>query len=90
MTEFAPTAVYLLCLITSITCSALLFRSWGRSKAKLLFWTATSFVFLSVNNLLLVADKVVFPDAYLTPARQITAGLALVILLYGFIWEVEQ
>jgi hypothetical protein len=86
----APTAVYLLCLITCITCSALLFRAWLRSKAKLLFWTATSFVFLSINNLILVADKVFFPDAYLTPARQITAGLALVILLYGFIWEVEK
>lgn len=86
----APTAVYLLCLITSLTCSALLLRAWLRSRAKLLFWTAVSFVLLSVNNLVLVADKVLFPDAYLTPARQITAGLALVVLLYGFIWELEK
>ena len=86
----APTAVYLLCLITCIVCSALLLRAWLRTKAKLLFWTAASFVFLSINNLILVADKVLFPDAYLTPARQITAGLALVILLYGFIWEVDK
>lgn len=86
----APTAVYLLCLITSLTCSGLLLRAWLRNRAKLLFWTAISFVLLSVNNLVLVADKVLFPDAYLTPARQITAGLALVVLLYGFIWELEK
>lgn len=88
--SLAPTAVYMLCLITSIACAALLLRAWRGNGTKLLLWTAISFVFLSFNNLVLVADKVLFPDTYLTPLRQLTAALALGVLLYGFIWEAEQ
>lgn len=90
MTSLAPTAVYLLCLATSSACAAMLLRAWRKSGAKLLLWTAISFVFLALNNFFLVADKVLFPDTYLTPLRQLTAALALGVLLYGFIWEVEK
>ena len=88
--SLAPTAVYMLCLITSIACAGLLLRAWRSNGTKLLLWTAISFVFLAFNNLVLVADKVLFPDTYLTPLRQLTAALALGVLLYGFIWEAEQ
>ena len=84
------TAVYLLCLVTSCVCAGLLLRAWMRTRARLLLWTAVSFVFLALNNLALVADMVVFPDIYLTPVRQVTALLAVAVLLYGFIWEAEQ
>lgn len=90
MSDWAPAAVYLLCLATSVVCAGLLFRAYGRSGAKLLLWTAIAFSFLSINNLFLVADMLVFPDVYLTPARQLTSGLALAVLLYGFVWESEQ
>jgi K+ transporter len=90
MSDWAPAAVYLLCLTTSVVCAGLLSRAYARSRAKLLLWTAVSFGFLALNNLFLVADMVVFPDAYLTPLRQATSGLALAILLYGFVWETEQ
>lgn len=90
MSGFAPTAVYLLCLATSCLCAGLLLRAYWRSRSKLLLWTAVSFVFLALNNLCLVADMVVFPDVYLTPLRQLTAGLAIGVLLYGFIWEAER
>lgn len=88
--SLAPTAVYLLCLATSMACAGLLLRAWRNSGAKLLLWTAISFVFLALNNLVLVADKVIFPDTYLMPLRQLTAALAVGVLLYGFIWEAEQ
>ncbi|MCR5878545.1 DUF5985 family protein [Phenylobacterium sp. J367] len=90
MNDWAPTAVYLLCLATSVVCAWLLFRAYGRSRTKLLLWTAVAFAFLALNNLFLVADKLIFPDVYLTPARQLTSGLALAVLLYGFVWETEQ
>ncbi|HEY8614874.1 DUF5985 family protein [Phenylobacterium sp.] len=90
MSDWAPAAVYLLCLATSVVCAVLLFRAWRRSRSRLLLWTAASFGFLAVNNLFLVADMVVFPDVYLTPARQLSSGLALAVLLYGFVWETEQ
>ena len=57
-----PTAVYLLCLITSLVCAALLARAWRRSRSKLLLWTALAFGFLAINNLFLVADMILFAE----------------------------
>ncbi|MFL5298045.1 MAG: DUF5985 family protein [Phenylobacterium sp.] len=89
MTPIAPTAVYLLCLATSVICAGLLLRAWLASRARLLLWTAASFLFLAVNNLLLVADLVLLPSVDLWIWRQVAAALALGVLLYGFIWEAE-
>lgn len=90
MTEFGPGAVYLLCLLTSIVCAALLTRAWRRSRSKLLLWTALSFGLLALNNFFLVADMVVFPTLDFWWARQASGISALAVLLYGFIWEVER
>ncbi|HEX3699945.1 MAG TPA: DUF5985 family protein [Phenylobacterium sp.] len=87
---FGPTAVYLLCLLTSGVCAVLLLRAYQRDRSRLLLWTAISFVFLALNNLALVADEVVFPATDLLLIRQITTFLALGVLLYGFIWEIES
>jgi hypothetical protein len=74
-----------------MTCAGLLTRAWLASRSRLLLWTAISFGFLALNNLLLVADLVIFiTQVNLLPYRQITAGLAIVTLLYGFIWEVDE
>lgn len=89
MRAIAPTAVYLLCLLTSSVCATLLLRSYFRARSRLLLWTAVSFVFLSLNNLALVTDMVIFPSVDLWVWRQVAAFLALGVLLYGFIWEVE-
>ena len=79
--------VYGLCVATSALCAALLARAYLRSRTRLLLWTATCFVFFAINNLLLVADALLFPDIDLSPWRQAAAGLGLASLLYGFIWE---
>ena len=89
MTPLAPAAVYVLCLLTSIVCAGLLLRAYARSRARLLLWTALSFVCLAVNNLFLVGDLVVFPEVDLWPMRQAAAIAAIGVLLYGFIWEAE-
>lgn len=85
-----PTAVYLLCLATSVVCALLLTRAWLRSRSKLLLWTALSFGFLSLNNLFLVGDMIVLPNVDLWWARQLSGIAALGVLLYGFIWEAER
>lgn len=90
MNSFAPAAVYLLCLVTSVVCAALLLRTYSKARSRLLLWTAISFVFLALNNLSLFADLVIFTELDLTWLRQLTTLLALGTLLYGFIWEVEQ
>ena len=86
----APAAVYILCLITSVVCAGLLLRAYLRQRSRLLLWTAASFVLLALNNLVLVADMVVFPTLPLWIWRQVSAMIALGILLYGFIWETES
>ena len=85
-----PTAVYLLCLITSLASAGLLTRAWRRSRSKLLLWTALSFGFLALNNLFLVADMIVFSGLDLRWLRHLSGLVAISILLYGFIWEAER
>jgi hypothetical protein len=85
----APAAVYLLCLATSLVCAVLLARAYLHARTGLLFWTALCFGFLALNNLMLVADMVVFPDVELRPWRQMTAFAAIGVLLFGFIREAD-
>ncbi len=81
--------VYILCLLTSALCAGLLVRSYGRTKTRLLLWSAASFVFLAVNNLLVVADLILLPTIDLMPYRDAAALAAAAVLIYGFIWESE-
>jgi len=90
MTPVAPTAVYLLCLVTSVICAALLIRAWRSSRTRLLLWTAASFGFLALNNLILVADLVFLPATDLWVWRQAAAALGLGVLIWGFVWEADR
>jgi hypothetical protein len=82
--------LYLLAALSSIACTALLFRGYARSGARLLFWSALCFVGLSVNNVLLFFDFVVFPTQLdLRPWRLLASLAGLLFLLYAFIWEAE-
>ena len=89
MGSVAPAAIYLLCLLTSALCAALLVRAWLRTRTTLLLWTAWCFVLLALNNLLLVADLIVFADVDLSVPRQLATVAALGVLLVGFIRETE-
>ena len=83
-----PTLIYALCALTSFTCLVLLWRSFRATGARLLFWSAACFLFLTVNNVLLVLDKVVFPvEVDLSLWRLFAALAAVVLLLFGLIWE---
>ena len=79
--------IYFLCTLTCLACFGLLLRGWRASGSRLLFWSALCFAGLCLNNLLLVADKLVFPNVDLVPARLTVALLALLLLLFGLIWE---
>lgn len=81
-------AIYLLCALTSMACFVLLFRSWRRTRVALLFWSALCFAGLSVNNVLLVVDKLVLPeDVSLIYLRLASALVAVLLLLFGLVWE---
>jgi len=90
MGAIGPAAVYTLCLAASVLCAVLLLHTWRATRSRLLFWTALGFVFLALNNLLLVADMVLFPSVDLWPWRQVASAAAVAVLLYGFIWEAER
>lgn len=83
-------ALFLLAALTSFGCMALLFRGYARSGVRLLFWAALCFVFLTVNNVLLFLDTIVFPtDLDLRAYRLVAALAGIACLLYAFIWEAE-
>jgi hypothetical protein len=81
--------IYLLCFITSAACAALLVRSYLANRARLILWTALSFVFLALNNLFLVLDVLLLPSVDLLPLRQLASLSAVSVLLFGFVWDVD-
>jgi hypothetical protein len=86
--EFAS-LVYLLSLVTSAVCAALLARAYMRTKTRLLLWSALCFALLALNNLLVVVDILVLPARDLTALRNLSSLIGVSILLYGFIWETD-
>lgn len=82
--------IYILCILTSLACAWLLLGSYRRTRHRLLFWSGMCFVVITLNNVLLLVDRVVFPTSVdLMPYRLGSALLALLLLLYGLIYEKE-
>ena len=90
MTEIFPTVVYVLCFLTSAACTWMLGRSYLQNGARLLLWSAICFALLAANNLLLVMDLVVWPHVDLRLPRLLLSFAAIVSLLWGFVWDVEE
>ena len=91
MTELYPTVVYVLCFLTSVACAWMLGRSYRRNGTRLLLWSSICFVFLALNNLLLVFDLVIWPtNVDLRLPRLLVAVAAVVSLVWGFVWEVGE
>jgi hypothetical protein len=83
----AAAVVYVLTTLISGLCAWLLLRAHGRTANRLLLWSGLCFVGLTVDNALVFADLVVFPDASLAAWRGLPALAGLAALLYGLIWE---
>ena len=90
MATWFPAAVFLLCFLTSAACGILLARSYSRTGARLLFWSALCFLFLAANNLVVIFDLLLLPDVDFRLARYLLALAALGVLLFGFIWDLEE
>lgn len=81
--------VYLLCALTAALCAILLLQAHARSGYRLLLWSGLCFAGLTLNNLLLVLDKVLLPHYDLALWRSSVALLAMCVLLYGLVWDSE-
>jgi hypothetical protein len=90
MAHVFPTAVYMLCFLTSAACAWLLGRSYFANRTRFLLWSSICFIFLALNNLALVLDLVFLPTYDLRLARLILALAAVASLIWGFVWEVEE
>jgi hypothetical protein len=82
-------AVYVLCALSSAVCAVLLFRQYRAIPSELLLWSGLCFWGLALNNLLLVADRIVFPMIDFSLWRSLSALLAMLVLIFGFIWELR-
>jgi hypothetical protein len=80
---------YALCAFTAGLCAWLLLRGYYRSRYKLLLWGGLCFIGLTLNNAMLVMDKLLLPDVNLFTWRLVIALVALLVMLYGIIWDAE-
>lgn len=79
--------IYALCALTSLVCSVLLLRGYSDSRYRLLFWAGLCFVGLTINNLLMVTDKIFFVADPMLTLRLIVSLIAVSLLLYGLIFD---
>ena len=83
-------AVYILGTLVALACAVLLLRGYLRGRQRLLLWSSLCFFGLATSNFLVFVDLTVFPaqiDLHLP--RLATAAIAMLLLLYGLIWEGE-
>jgi hypothetical protein len=81
--------LYLLAVATSLACTVFLFRAYLENGQRLLLWSALCFVGLTVNNIAVFFDLVVFVELDLRVLRLGATLVGMLFLLYGFIWESE-
>ena len=83
------TTVFLLCAVTSLLCTILLLRAYRRRRAPLLLWSTVCFVGLTIDNSLLVIDRVLVHDETLASLRRVFSLIGVSVLLFALIWEGE-
>lgn len=81
--------LYVLAILSSLTCATLLTRAYLQRRVRLLMWSAVCFIGLTINNVALFVDLVVFPQVDLRVLRLVPALIGMSCLLYGFILDVE-
>lgn len=81
-------AIYTLCALTALVCAALLIRAYARNGYRLLLWSGLCFAGLTLNNVLLIFDKLIVAQD-LADWRAGVALVSMMVLLYGLIWDNE-
>ena len=80
-------ALYILTSLTTLLCAVLLLRAYFAVRRKLLLWSGLCFAMLTVSNILVIFDLVILRQIDFYSYRLSTEALAMVLLLYGLIWE---
>jgi hypothetical protein len=83
--------VYILGTLTTLLCAVLLLRGYSVGRKKLLLWSGLCFVGLTLSNAVLFVDLVVLSGSVsLYLLRLATAAAAMLLLIYGLVWESEE
>jgi hypothetical protein len=80
-------ALYIVTCMTMLLCAILLLRAYFKVQRRLLLWSGLCFVGLTLSNLLVIADLVLFPKVDLFSYRLVSTAISMALLLYGLIWE---
>lgn len=81
--------VYLLCAVTAAACAWLMLRAYLTTRTKLLLWSALCFGGMTVNNVLLVLDRLVFVASDWSTWRLGIALIAVLLLVTGLVMEAD-
>lgn len=80
-------ALYILTCITTLLCATLLLRAFGKVRKRLLLWSGLCFVGLTISNIFVIADLLLFPNIDLYTYRLGSTAVSMAFILYGLIWE---
>jgi hypothetical protein len=80
-------ALFIVTCMTTMLCAILLLRAYFKVRRRLLLWSGLCFVGLTLSNLLVIADLVLFPKVDLFSYRLVSTAISISLLLYGLIWE---
>lgn len=79
--------IYILSASTCLLCAILLLRTYWKRHVRLLLWSGLCFIGLMFENVLIYVDVVLVPDVDLSLWRKLPGLVALVLLVFGLIWE---
>lgn len=79
--------VYALCAAISSFCTFMLLRGYYRRKSSLLIWSGLCFAGLTLNSVMVIIDKTLFPDVSMLTLRLLIYFLSLLLLIFGFIFR---
>jgi hypothetical protein len=71
-------------------CAVLLLRAYASVRKRLLLWAGLCFAGLAASNALVVADLFVIPGIDLYRWRLAVAAAAMLLLVYGLIFESDR
>ncbi len=82
--------VNLLGTLVAGLCAVLLLRAYGSVRKRLLLWAGLCFAGLATSNGLVVADLFIVPELDLYRVRLAVAAMAMLLLVYGLIFESDR
>ncbi|HXR98039.1 MAG TPA: DUF5985 family protein [Terriglobales bacterium] len=89
MSQTLAAAAYVLGTLVCLASALLLARGYHRSRQRLLLWSSLCFWGLAASNLLIFVDLVLLPNVDLYAWRLLTTALAMCVLVFGLIWDVD-